>query len=103
MARYRLSHKAEADIEGIALYSVERFGLATAQDYLDGLHRRFELLGDHPSWGNDYSFIAPGLQRYEHRSHAIYYIANPPGMPGPEADILIVRVLGSAQDPARHM
>ena len=48
------------------------------------------------SFGNDYSFILDGLLRYEYRSHAIYYQRN-------QHDILIIRVLGSNQDPARNI
>lgn len=97
MARYRLTNKAEADIDDIYVYSVMTFGFRTARAYLEGLHSRFDLLADNHSWGNDYGFIAPGLLRYEHRSHSIYYIADDTGR-----GIVIVRVLGAGQDPARH-
>jgi toxin ParE1/3/4 len=70
--------------------------LHVAHTYLTGLHDCFALLADNPSWGNDYDFIAPGLLRYEYRSHAIYYQSTNNG-------IVIVRVLGGKQDPARHI
>jgi toxin ParE1/3/4 len=96
MATYKLTNKAESEIESIYEYSILNFGLQVAQDYICGLHDCFELLAEHQSWGSDYSFIASGLQRYEYRSHAIYYQSN-------EEGILIVRVLGGKQDPAFHM
>jgi toxin ParE1/3/4 len=95
MAKYRLTNKAEAEIEAIYEYSVLSFGLETARDYLVGLHEKFELLAEHQSWGGDYGFIAPGLRRYEYRSHSIYYQVT-------GSDILIVRMLGNRQDPARQ-
>ncbi|MEW5421947.1 type II toxin-antitoxin system RelE/ParE family toxin [Amorphus sp. 3PC139-8] len=73
MATYRLTATADAEIDAITEYSVLNFGLETARDYITGLHDRFGLLADHPSWGNDYSHISPGLRRYEYRSHLIYY------------------------------
>jgi toxin ParE1/3/4 len=96
MALYQLTSKAEQELDGIYEYSILNFGLNTAQDYLAGLQDCFQMLADHPSWGADYGFISSGLQRYEYRSHSIYY--------QPYADgILIVRVLGNKQDPARHL
>jgi len=95
MGTYRLTATADAEIDAIAEYSILNFGLETARDYITGLHDRFGLLADHPSWGNDYGHISPGLRRYEYRSHSIYY--QPQG-----GGILILRVLGDKQDPARH-
>lgn len=93
---YQLTKKAESEIESIYEYSIVNFGLRVAQDYLSGLQDCFELLADHQSFGTDYGFIATGLLRYEYRSHSIYYQPTDYG-------ILIVRVLGGKQDPARHI
>ena len=95
MGNYQLTNEAEAEIEGIYEYSIVNFGLEIARDYIFGLHEKFEILAGNPSWGNDYNFINPGLYRYEFRSHSIYYQAS-------GANILIVRILGNRQDPARH-
>ncbi len=96
MAKYQLTTEAEVEIEGIYDYSILNFGLQTARDYFFGLHQRFQLLADNPSWGSDYGYIAPDLRRYEYRSHSIYYRPQAGG-------ILIVRVLGNRQDPVRHL
>ncbi len=96
MAAYQLTNKAESEIERIYEYSILNFGLQVAQDYVSGLHHCFELLADNPSWGNNYDFIEPGLLRYEYRSHSIYYQQT-------EDAILVVRVLGSKQNPALHI
>jgi toxin ParE1/3/4 len=95
MAHYQLTNKAEAEIEGIIEYSIVNFGLNVAQKYITGLHECFMLLAEHQSWGGDYDFIVQGLRRYEYRSHAVYYQHMDDG-------ILVVRVLGGKQDPARH-
>jgi toxin ParE1/3/4 len=96
MAVYELTAKAESEIEGIYEYSITNFGFSVAQDYLMGLHACFQLLADHQSFGTDYSFIVLRLRRYEYRSHSIYYQTT-------EGGVLIVRVLGGKQDPARHI
>lgn len=96
MENYQLTHKAENEIADIYEYSIINFGLAVAQEYVLGIHDCFNLLSENPSWGNNYSFIAPSLYRYEYRSHSIYYQTN-------EQTTLIIRVLGKKQDPARHI
>lgn len=96
MRKYQLTNRAEDEIEHIYEYSILNFGLDVARDYLTGLYQCFDTLADSPSWGNDYGTIERGLLRYEYRSHSIYYQAT-------EAGILVVRVLGNRQDPARHL
>lgn len=93
---YQLTAKAEAEIDMIYERSIVDFGWSVASDYINGLHRCFEMLNDYQSWGNDYSFIRDHLRRYEYRSHSVYYQTK-------GSDILIVRVLGNRQDPARHL
>ena len=96
MAIYQLTNKAEIEIENIYEYSIVNFGSQVAQAYLLGLHDCFDLLADHQSFGTDYNFIQLGLLRYEYRSHSIYYQPTEDG-------VLIVRILGAKQDPARHI
>ena len=96
MAAYQLTNKAESEIESIYEYSILNFGLQVARGYISGLHDCFELLADHQSFGTDYGFIKSNLFRYEYRSHSIYYQPTQDG-------ILIVRILGGKQDPARHI
>lgn len=96
MEKYQLTNKAEDEIDGIYEYSILNFGLNTAQKYISGLHECFVTLADNQSWGSDYGFIKSGLFRYEYRSHSVYY-------QNTEYGILIVRILGNKQDPARHL
>jgi len=95
MAKYQLSNEADAEIDKLYEYSILNFGLETAREYVSSLYEKLDVLADHQSWGNDYGYIRPGLCRYEYRSHSIYYQSQGAG-------ILIVRVLGSKQDPVRH-
>ena len=46
MGVYRLSRKAADDLDGIYAYTIERYGLALAKKYLNGLHTCFEHLAE---------------------------------------------------------
>lgn len=96
MAHYRLTNRADEEIDYIYEYSILNFGLKTAVEYVSGFDKYFRMLADNPTWGSDYSFVKPGLYRYEYRSHAIYYMTIDGG-------IKIICVLGNRQDPARHI
>lgn len=96
MVHYQLTNKAESEIDAIYEYSILNFGFKTAQNYVYGLHECFVMLSENQSFGSDYGFIKHGLRRYEYRSHAVYYEPL-------ENGVLIVRVLGGRQDPARHI
>ena len=96
MENYQLSDAAISDLDALYLYGILNYGLRQADDYYDGLIDKFEMLFKHPDWGNDYTFIAPNLYRYEYGSHSIYCQYK-------VECVLIVRVLGYQQEPARHL
>ena len=95
-AGYRLTNKAENRIAAIFEYSTLTFGIGTARDYVADLHHVFGLIAQHPALGRDVGFIRPGIRRHEHGSHSIYYRPIKRG-------VLIVDILGSRQDPGRHL
>lgn len=95
MAAYRLSRKAALDLDGIYEYTILNFGLAQAQNYLNGLHERFGDLAQQPMLGRSAAQFAPYLRRYEYRSHVVYYMPEDEG-------VLIVRVLHENMDAPRH-
>ncbi len=64
MAGFRLTIRAEADVEAIYEYSILNFGLQRAGTYFDSLFARFALLADYPALGQDSGDIAPGLRRF---------------------------------------
>ena len=86
MAEYQFSRRAALDLEAIAEYAIERFGLEQARDYRDDLGACFERLADNPRLGRPAKELGPELRRYEHRSHIIFYQKLDTGT-------LIVRVL----------
>ena len=95
MAEYRLSSRAEADFAGIADYTIETFGIERARRYRDGFEACFEGLAQNPRSGRSAERLAPGLRRFEHRSHVVFYVEE-------EAGVLIVRILHARMDAPRH-
>ena len=95
MAAYRLSKKAAADLDGIHEYSVVNFGTIQARNYLNRLHERFDILARQPMLGRQANHFAPGLRRYEYRSHVAFYVPEDGG-------VMIVRVLHKSMDVPRY-
>jgi toxin ParE1/3/4 len=96
MAGYRLTRQAAADLTDIYLYTFETFGEAQAERYVDDIYTCVSLIAENPRLGGNASFVRPGLLRFPHRNHSIFY--------KPETDgILIVRVLHDRMDPIGRM
>jgi len=83
------------DLEAIAEYTIERFGIDQARRYRDELAACFEQLVHHPGLGRRSEQLGSGLRRYEHRSHIVFYQVVGTG-------ILIVRILHSRMDVRLH-
>jgi toxin ParE1/3/4 len=96
MAEYRLTSRAEADLEKIANYTIEQFGIEQARRYRDGLENCFQSLAENPKLGRSAEQLAPNLRRFEHRSHIIFYVPQDNG-------VLIIRVLHESMDAPRHL
>ena len=71
MADVRLSSRAEIDLAGIADYTIETFGVEQARRYRDDLEACFLNLAENPGLGRSVKQLAPGLQRFEYRSHVV--------------------------------
>ena len=96
MASYELSGLAGNDLAKIYEYGILNFGLTQAQDYLLGLHERFQALANNQLPGMDASQFATNLKRSLYKREVIFYQAL-------GSDILIVRVLGANMDFVRHL
>jgi toxin ParE1/3/4 len=96
MADYRLSRAADASIAKIYEYSLLNFGEAVADDYFKGLHDAFLRLAEFPRLGRECNEVREACRRFEYRSHVVFYVID-------YGSILILDVLGSAQDPLRHL
>lgn len=95
MPEYRLTRRAEADMDAIADYSIREFGLAQASRYFVGLDKCFETLAETPLIGREAEDLAPTVRRFLHQVHVVFYAPTDYG-------VLIVRVLHRRMDVERH-
>lgn len=95
MAAFRFSRRAEADLLGIAKYTLRTWGNAQTARYLNELEAFCQTLADNPSIGRPCDDIRPGLRRMEHGKHVIFYRWDPAG-------ILVSRILHQRMLPDKH-
>ena len=96
MGVYSLSKAASKDLRSIARYTVKTFGVQQAKIYGESFQVCFKSLAKNPLIGRENNNIRLGLRRFEHKSHAIFYIQR-------EESIFVIRVLHTAQDPEKHL
>jgi toxin ParE1/3/4 len=96
MLNYRLSKQADKDLENIALYSIQNFGIKRARLYRDGLFKTFDMICEFPMIGSDQNHIKKNVRRQVYESHSIYYRID-------ENAIFILRILGPGEDPLRQL
>ena len=96
MADHRLSARAEADLAGIADYTIKTFGIEQARRYRDALEACFQTLAENPRLGRSAERLSQGLRRSEHWSHTVSYAEDEGGIP-------IVRILHVGMDASRHL
>ena len=87
MAEYRLSRRADSDLEEIAHYGIETFGIEQARRYRDGLKAHLTGIAQAPMRYPRIDDIRPGYRRSVYERHAIYYRLE-------GSHVLIVRILG---------
>jgi len=80
MRGYRLSKRADADIDEILASRVERWGVEQADRYLSGLEGLFRLVSSRPMMGRSAAQVLPDLRRVEYISHIVFYTLLPRGI-----------------------
>lgn len=85
--RYRLSEAADADLESLYEWGIDRFGVNAADRYYDGLIARLGEIADTPQLWPEVDHIRAGYRRSVYVAHAIYYRVEASG-------VMIMRVLG---------
>jgi toxin ParE1/3/4 len=93
--RFALSRAALSDVEGIAEYTLRRWGKDRARSYVDALHGRLTELAHNPLLGRKRDELAPPLMSFPFESHVVFYMPT-------EFGIDVVRILHERQDPFRH-
>ena len=92
MLSYHLLKKAEKDIENIARYTIQTFGVKQARLYRDGLFKSFDMITQFPLIGSNQSHIKKNIRHHVHEYHSIYYRVDKDG-------VTIYRILGPGEDP----
>ncbi len=95
MAVVRFSRRAEADLLAIGNYTLRTWGRDQAIRYLDELEACCQKLSEQPGLGRACEDIRPGLQRFEHGRHVVFYRQETGG-------ILVSRILHQRMLPQRH-
>ncbi|VAX04182.1 hypothetical protein MNBD_GAMMA19-470 [hydrothermal vent metagenome] len=96
MANYKLTKKAERDLEDIIDYTLQQWGTLQAKTYLDQLETHAQLLANNPDAGVERENISENLLSFPYKNHILYYLKQNHG-------ITIVRVLHERMDPIKHL
>lgn len=94
--RLELSRRAQADLDEIRDYSVERFGVIRAIAYLAVIEDAFRLLLRFPEMGGMHPALTPGTRSIGCEQHRIYYEVD-------DDCVRIVRILHRAMDVNRQV
>ena len=95
MAAFRHSRRAEADLLGIAQYTLRTWGEEQTIRYIDDLEVCCQMLADNPMLGRACDPIRQGLRRMERGRHGVFYREDGGG-------ILISRILHRRVLPERR-
>ncbi len=74
MRPYELTKDAEADLEGIAHYTIEEWGEAQAEDYLGKISQCFKKIAERTVVSRTFSEKFPDAQVVRCEHHYIFYI-----------------------------
>ncbi len=87
----RFREAALADLDEIFDYSFRQFGLDTALEYRDGLHRVFAMLEGNPRLAPIVDWFGRDLRSFPFKSHRVYFRIE-------HSDVVIARILHHARD-----
>ena len=73
---YRISHKAEIDLEDIWFYTFENWSVKQADIYITTIFKTIKKISKDPQTGKDYSHIRKGYLRIRSQKHFIFYKIN---------------------------
>jgi len=91
-----IRRRAVRDLEGIAEYTLDRWGDAQLVEYMTALDRAFQLLLEDQSLGKPADDVRQGYFRHHVGRHVIYFKRRRSG-------VEIVRVLHDRMSPRRHL
>lgn len=74
MPLYVLTRQAERDLDEIASYTSERWGVAQATAYIRKMRELCQQLAASPHLGRRCEEIRSGLHRMEYGGHVLFYV-----------------------------
>jgi len=95
-AEVHYSAKAEADLEQIVDYTLQRWGANQANEYINGLEALAKQLAQRPAMGLPNILDITTLFAFPYKSHTLYYLKK-------ESGISVVRVLHQSMLPEKHL
>ncbi len=96
MGEYRLSPRAQRDLDALFDYTVAEWGAAQALRYIDLIEEACAHLAEAPLQAQDCGHIRPGYRRRGVGQHAIYFRPTRYGL-------AVVRILHQRMDVGRHL
>lgn len=94
--RLDLSSAAQADLDEVLAYSVDRWGLSRGFAYVEDIRKGADRLAARTSTGTRADDLGPGLRRYLVGRHVIVFQADGEAL-------RVLRILHQRQDAARHL
>jgi toxin ParE1/3/4 len=91
-----LRPKADTDLEDIFDYSVPKFGIARAEQYILDLNESFINLAKEPHIGKDYAHVRQELMGFPVVSHIVFFKYT-------NTQLNIIRVLHKSMDYSLHL
>ena len=74
MSEFRLTPRALQDLEDIADYTLEKWGIEQAATYLRKLSARFQWLADNPDLGRARDDVEKGYRCFPEGQHLVFYL-----------------------------
>ena len=94
--RFVLKPRAQADLDEIWDYTVERWGIEQAETYTRQLAKHIQAIADNPALGHECDEVQAGYRQYPSGSHVLFYRLTDGG-------IEVVRILHERMDYERHI
>jgi toxin ParE1/3/4 len=94
--RLELSRRAQADLDDIRDFSLERFGAVRAIAYIDAIEQAFRRILGYPEIGEPYQTSQVPIRSLACQRHHIFYSIE-------DGVVLVVRILHGAMDAERHL
>ena len=96
MAKYILSARATADLDGIWNYTELRWGLDQAEEYTNTIRGDLAFLVEHPERRRPCGEIRPEYFKHSSGSHVVFYRLS-------GENLFVARILHQRMDFRRHL